>query len=174
MSKAKASAEETGVQPLVLLSDEPTKDHNADGLKMLAYAKVVAGAAIGTRGPFTIGVFGKWGEGKSSVLRQALSLIDESMSDAICVWFNAWQYDHEPYPIVPLALTIAERVDSEIPESDRHENASRWITLREIGTALRALASGLTLKTPFLDVDVKGILSELNRSGGIRVRPLGH
>jgi len=166
MSEPKASAEETGVQPLVLLSDEPTKDHHADGLKMLAYAKVAAGAAIGTRGPFTIGVFGKWGEGKSSVLRQALSLIDESVSDAICVWFNAWQYDHEPYPVVPLALTIAERVDSEIPESDRHENASRWITLREIGTALRALASGLTLKTPFLDVNVKGILSELDRSEG--------
>ena len=101
MSKPKASAEETGVQPLVLLSDEPTKDYHADGLKMLAYAKVVAGAAIGTRGPFTIGVFGKWGEGKSSVLRQALSLIDESETGALCVWFNAWQYDHEPYPVGP-------------------------------------------------------------------------
>ena len=166
MSKAKALAEKTGIQPLVLLSDEPTKDYHADGLNMLGYANVVAGAAIGTRGPFTIGVFGKWGEGKSSVLRQALSLIDESVSDAICVWFNAWQYDHEPYPIVPLALTIAEKVDREIPESNKHENASRWITLREIGTALRALASGLTVKAPFLDIDVKAILSELDRSTG--------
>ena len=172
MSDPKVSAEETGVQPLVLLSDEPTKDYRADGLKMLAYAKVVAGAAIGTRGPFTIGVFGKWGEGKSSVLRQALSLIDESETGALCVWFNAWQYDHEPYPVVPLALTIAERVDSEILESDRHKNASRWITLREIGTALRALASGLTLKTPFLDVDVKGILSELDRVGANEAEPV--
>ena len=166
MSKAKASVDETRIQPLVLLSDEPTKDYHADGLNMLAYANVVAGTAIGTRGPFTIGVFGEWGEGKSSVLRQALSLIDESVSDAICVWFNAWQYDHEPYPIVPLALTIAGRVDSEIPESNRHENASRWITLREIGTALRALASGLTVKAPFLDIDVKAILSDLDRSAG--------
>jgi len=164
MSKAKASVDETEVQSLVFLSDEPTKDYHADGLKMLSYAKVVAGAAIGTPGPFTIGVFGKWGEGKSSVLRQALSLIKESNNEAICVSFNAWQYDHEPYPIVPLALTIAEGVDSAIPESNKHEDASRWITLREIGAALRALASGLTLKTPFVDVDVKQILSAVDRS----------
>ena len=173
MSDPKVSAEETGVQPLVFLSDEPTKDYGADGLKMLSYAKVVAGAAIGTPGPFTIGVFGKWGEGKSSVLRQARSLIctsktpnptNEGKTRAICVWFNAWQYDHEPYPIVPLALTIAEGVDSAIPESNKHKDASRWITLREIGAALRALASGLTLKTPFVDIDVKEILSAVDRS----------
>lgn len=172
MSDLMDSAEETQVQPLVLLSDEPTKDYHADGLNMLAYANVVAGAAIGTRGPFTIGVFGKWGEGKSSVLRQALGLIDESVTDAICVWFNAWQYDHEPYLIVPLALTIAERVDSEIPESDRYQKASRWITLREIGTALRALASGLTVKTPFLDVDFKKVLEQsAGTSEGEPLRP---
>jgi len=164
MSKVKASAEQTAVQNLVFLSDEPTKDYRADGLRMLSYAKLVAGAAMGTPGPFTIGVFGKWGEGKSSVLRQARSLITESNNEAICVWFNAWQYDHEPYPIVPLALTIAERVDSEIPESNKHKNASRWITLREIAASLRALASGLTLKTPFVDIDIKEILSAVDRS----------
>lgn len=148
---------------LILLSDEPTADHNADGLEMRAYAEVIAGAALGTRGPFTIGVHGRWGEGKTSVLRQALSLTEEANSDAICVWFNAWQYDHEPYPLVPMALEIAQAVDSKIPIEERYGNAGRWITLREIGTALRALASGLTFKADFAEYDVKQVFAEIDR-----------
>jgi len=158
---------------LVLLSDEPTPDHNADGLKMRAYAEVIAGAALGTRGPFTIGVHGKWGEGKTSVLRQARSLIgsagEEGESAAITVWFNAWQYDHEPYPLVPLALAIAEAVDREVPDDEKYGKAGRWITLREIGAALRAVAAGLTIKTPVLDLSGKEVLAEWDRSSAAEV-----
>jgi len=155
---------------LVLLSDEPTPDHNADGLEMRAYAEVIAGAALGTRGPFTIGVHGKWGEGKTSVLRQAASLLNAPEEPrAITVWFNAWQYDHEPYPLVPLALAIAEAVDREIPDEEKYGKAGRWITLREIGAALRAVAAGLTLKTPILDFSGKEILAELDRSASADV-----
>ena len=42
-----------------------------------------------------------------SVLRQARNLTEEASSEAVCVWFNAWQYDHEAYPPSLLALEIA-------------------------------------------------------------------
>ncbi len=148
---------------LVLLSDEPTPDHTADGLGMRRYAEVIAGAALNTPGPFTIGIFGGWGVGKTSVLKQAQSLIEQHAPEAVTVWFNAWQYDHEEHPLVPLALTIAEDVEAKIPEDDRYGKAGRWITLREIGTALRAVASGLKVKTPFLEIEGKEILAQLDR-----------
>ena len=159
----------------MFLSDEPTATHKADGLGMKAYAEVIAGAALGTTGPFTLGVFGKWGEGKTSVLRQAKSLIEEANPDAICVWFNAWQYDHEAFPLVPLALEIAEAVAGRIVTEERDGKLSRWIRWREIGAALRSLASGLTLKTPVIDLDLKETLSEFDRTtdpeAGMPLRP---
>lgn len=165
--------EDVELPELVLLSDEPTPDHDADGLGMRPYAEVIARGALGTRGPFTIGVFGKWGEGKTSVLRQARSLITQAgeghEAAAITVWFNAWQYDHELYPLVPLALAIAEAVDRAIPDDEKYGKAARWITLREIGSALRAVAAGLTVKTPILDLSGKEILAEWDRSSSADV-----
>jgi len=161
--------EDVELTELILLSDEPTVDHNADGLDMLAYAKVIARAAIGTRGPFVIGVHGKWGEGKTSVLRQARSLIAETDGEVITVWFNAWQYDHELYPLVPLALAIAGEVDRAIPDGEKYGKAGRWITLREIGAALRAVATGLTLRTPVFEISGKEVISEIDRAGAAEV-----
>ena len=151
---------------LVLLSDEPTRDHHADGLGMRRYAEVIAGAALHTKGPFTIGVFGGWGVGKTSVLRQARSLIETENPESLCVWFNAWQYDHEAHPLVPLALEIAQSVDARIAaeeEAAAEGKPSCWIRWREIGVALRSLAGGLTVKAPFVDISGKDILTEFDR-----------
>lgn len=43
---------------LYLLEDEPVPSHLRDELSLIPFSKVVAGGAIGTTGPFTIGVFG--------------------------------------------------------------------------------------------------------------------
>jgi len=58
--------------PLVVFSDdEPNGDSSQDSLRLRSIAEGAAGAAISSRGPITIGTFGKWGGGRTSVLRQA-------------------------------------------------------------------------------------------------------
>ena len=52
------ATESTNLEPLRLLEDEPVPGHWVDELKLEPFARIVAGAAVGTRGPFTIGVFG--------------------------------------------------------------------------------------------------------------------
>jgi len=49
------------LEPLMLLEDEPVPDFSVDELQTGVFARTVAGAAVGTRGPFTIGVFADWG-----------------------------------------------------------------------------------------------------------------
>src|SRR5215469_8047329 len=46
-----------------------TDQRDVDGLGFDIYARMLASAAIDTRGPFTIGVFGEWGAGKTSLMR---------------------------------------------------------------------------------------------------------
>ena len=108
-----AKKPQSDLTPMVLLEDEPVPGHWIDELALEPFARIVAGAAVGTGGPFTIGVFADWGLGKTSLLRQAKSLIegDEQHADVVTVWFNAWQFEKEEHAIVPLVASIVRDVE---------------------------------------------------------------
>jgi len=86
----------------VLLGDSPVLEAGRkDGLEFGSYARVLARATIETTNPLTIGIFGHWGTGKTSMMR----LMEQVISDepnAAAVWFNAWQYEKEKHLIIPL------------------------------------------------------------------------
>ena len=132
----------TKLEPLILLDDEPVPDHNTDELSLMPFAKVVAGTAVGTTGPFTIGVFADWGQGKTSVLKQAKSLIESSYPDVVTVWFNPWQYEKEEHLIVPLIATILREVENK--KGTLKGTAKKWLS--SLSTALRSLGYGLSMK----------------------------
>lgn len=112
-----------------------------DGLGFATYAKVLAQAARGTSGPFTIGVFGEWGTGKTSLMRLVQTDLDTS-DTVVTVWFNAWRFEKEEHPIVPLVGTIIGEL----------EKRRSWKgTLKEstggLIRALRAVAYGFSAKS---------------------------
>ncbi|MCH7928865.1 MAG: hypothetical protein IID03_12935 [Candidatus Dadabacteria bacterium] len=132
------------LEPLMLLEDEPVPDFSVDELQTGVFARTVAGAAVGTRGPFTIGVFADWGLGKTSILNQAKSLIenDPNYNNVVTVWFNAWQYEKEEHPIIPLIASIVREAKS------KEEVVSRTLkkTYSELSRTLRSIAYGFSVK----------------------------
>ena len=142
-----ASPESTNLDALRLLEDEPVPGHWVDELKLEPFARIVAGAAVGTRGPFTIGVFADWGLGKTSVLRQAKSLIENDPKNAnvVTVWFNAWQYEKEEHPIVPLVASVVRDIEKKLADAEGVSDTLRE-TLAGISRSLRAIAYGLSAK----------------------------
>ncbi len=129
-----------GIPRVVLLPDEPITDYHADKLDTARFAKVIASAAHYTETPFTIGVFGKWGQGKTSVLKQAESLIVENYQGDVTVWFNAWQFEREEVPIVPLILTIAEKLEKQTNDGSQAKEY-----LHRTGRILRGIARAVSL-----------------------------
>jgi hypothetical protein len=129
-----------GIEPLRLLSDDPIQDQERDGLELCSWAQVVASAALHTEGPLTIGVFGRWGVGKTSVLHLAKGMIDRSdqagRREVTSVMFNAWQYEEEPVPLVPLIASILQELEERAGK--RNEPAGR------LGKALRSALYGLS------------------------------
>ena len=82
---------------LSILSDQPA---DQDRLNFAPYATTLAEiiADRGTRTPLTIGVFGGWGRGKTSLMlmvRRWLSEHQDSDFPVRTVWFNAWLYSRE-------------------------------------------------------------------------------
>ncbi|MEK7812871.1 MAG: P-loop NTPase fold protein, partial [Candidatus Desantisbacteria bacterium] len=114
-----------------LLSDEPIlESERADCLEFEHSAKVLACAAIYTDSPITIGVYGNWGSGKTSLMRLMKQIVeDEGTGDnaSIAVWFNAWQYEREEHLLVPLIATIARDIKKkqEQWENEKDEAAQK-------------------------------------------------
>ncbi|MFI9010960.1 P-loop NTPase fold protein [Actinosynnema sp. NPDC053489] len=116
-------------------------DRTVDGLGFDTYAQVLSDVATNTRGPFTIGVFGEWGTGKTSLMRLIEAKLGEN-DDVVTVWFNAWRYEQEDHPIVPLIGTVVQALEA-------HRSAGR--KLGDSGTSLirslRAIAYGFSAKS---------------------------
>ncbi|RQW09296.1 hypothetical protein EH222_04140, partial [candidate division KSB1 bacterium] len=97
-----------------LLSDEPVLESGrADRLEFEHTAKVLARAALHADSPITIGIYGGWGSGKTSLMRLMWQCVEEEglgARPAVAVWFNAWQYEREEHLVVPLIATIARDI----------------------------------------------------------------
>lgn len=69
-----------------LLGDVPVREsERGDLLKFSSYAKVLARAAVETKDSITIGVFGEWGTGKTSLMRLIRDEVDKD-NGAAPVW----------------------------------------------------------------------------------------
>jgi hypothetical protein len=164
---------------LKLLTDQALSPGGGrvDGLQFADYARVLADVAVGTTGPFAIGVFGEWGTGKTSLLRLVhaeLSTTEETNANVkvLPVWFNAWQFEQDEHPIVPLIGTI-------IHAMERFESsATEEVIGKGLIRALRAIAYGFSAKAkvhvPGLAEIEAGFLAKdmIDREKALSVDPL--
>ena len=86
-------------EPLPVVADIPTEH---PGLGFPEYVEAIADAVRGGQpAQFTIGIYGPWGTGKSSILR-ALERHLAGEDDVTPVFFDAWRYEQSEHIIVPL------------------------------------------------------------------------
>jgi KAP family P-loop domain/TIR domain len=136
-----------------LLSDEalgePGGRHD-DGLGFEVYARVLADGTLNASGPLTVGVFGEWGTGKTSLMR----LIAHEVArhpNVVPVWFNAWQYEQDQHPMIPLVGTI-------IRDLQGYEGHGGRVGITDaLIRALRAVAYGFSVKSTIRVPGVAGV-----------------
>ena len=130
---------------LNLLSDQPitgNQEERQDGLNFHVYAKTLASAAAHTTGPFTIGIFGEWGTGKTSLMQMIEHELSSTYPETVTVWFNAWRFEQESHPIVPLVATIVRELERKRTVLEKFTDGGRAL-LR----GLRAVAYGFSAKS---------------------------
>jgi hypothetical protein len=75
-----------------ILDDQPASE---DYLDFKSYVRALKELIIhsGTKTPLTLGIFGRWGTGKTTLMR----MLEKELKSAgiATVWFNAWQYGNE-------------------------------------------------------------------------------
>ncbi len=125
-----------------LLSDVPVGEGSrGDDLDFTSYAEVLASAAIDTEDTITIGIFGGWGTGKTSLMRLIKKEV-EKYEGVAAIWFNAWQYEKEEHLIISLMATIHKGLKRDWPEKFKNGAA-------EMGKAFLAVISAISGKVTF-------------------------
>ncbi|MCU0865360.1 MAG: P-loop NTPase fold protein [Planctomycetes bacterium] len=99
------------VKPKVrLVPEEPVAVVEDDALGFNAYAQTLADAAREAVQPLTIGIFGEWGTGKSSLMRMVRNGLRKHR-EIVTVECNAWQFQHEEQPLFPLIAAVVRHFD---------------------------------------------------------------
>jgi iron(II)-dependent oxidoreductase len=114
----------------LIFDDEPVAGGETTHFQFDAYAETLARliAAKTTRTPLTIGVFGEWGTGKTTLLRAIQARLDETEKlgrepisflgstehdgyrRCRTVWFNAWRYGRENEILAALVEAILRQM----------------------------------------------------------------
>jgi hypothetical protein len=110
------------------------------------YARAFADLIRHSRPQFAIGIFGEWGSGKTTLMREIERRLS-SDRNIVGVWFNAWRYEREEHLIVPLLDSLREAL---VEWAARRRGAEERSLGRRVasaaGKAGGAILSGLTLR----------------------------
>ncbi len=161
------------IDPIYILLDEPiggmTEDRQNDlaGLGFSEYADVLAGVILGSASPFTMGVFGDWGTGKTTLMRMIETRMEpyapgkelpkKGYPTIIPVWFDAWRYEREDDLIGPLLGAMLDAAD----EHDEHPTGK--VLVEALGSAFRTLVSSVSVKLPVMEVSGKEFVEQYDR-----------
>jgi hypothetical protein len=99
------------------LSDAPLTNPADDLLGVAPSARILAAHLVEARPPFTAGVYGEWGSGKTSFFSFVAKYLDELIprksdgaSSILFISFSAWQYKTADEIWRALLLTIAKNI----------------------------------------------------------------
>jgi len=110
----------------------------ADHLGFDKYVKTLSGMIRDPnfKTPFCIGIYGKWGSGKTSFMYQlSESLLgDHTKPHVIPVWFNPWRYSKEEHLIIPFLKTIEQAINTYIKD---HTNIGKKLLKVLEGAAIK-------------------------------------
>ncbi len=99
-----------------ILDDLPT---DKDALDFTPYVETLVDVCKTSGTPLTIGVFGTWGSGKTSLMRMVRKGLPKKFTVA---WFDAWKYDKEETLWRAFLLSVLAAVRSSLKEGEPTED----------------------------------------------------
>src|ERR1051326_9232540 len=119
-------------------SDQPISSKSEDRFDRWPFAQRIAEtlAKRSDRGSLVVGIYGPWGDGKTSVLRMMEETLKQ-LSDVVVVKFNPWYFRSEDQLIDGFFHSMADAHDKQLET-----------TAEKIGQTLKKYGGGIL--TPFI------------------------
>jgi hypothetical protein len=133
-------------RPSLEISDDPTVE---DQLGFNAAAELIASTIAKipmANTPWTVGIFGEWGSGKTSFLKMVDMELSKEPFGIRPIWFNAWKYSREENLWSALLQTVLDQVRVSGPAWRRPWVALRvWFTTLDVRAGSWEMAKKLTV-----------------------------
>ena len=108
----------------ISLLNDIEEENPTESFKKLS--NIITRIIKGTNPRYTIGLYGKWGSGKTTLMKlieKDLNTSEDEKLKISTVWFNAWRYERENgKATVPLILTILEKLYEIISADNAHKD----------------------------------------------------
>ena len=140
-------------------ADAPISDPANDLFRRWPFAQRIAQTIVSRADPssIVIGIYGAWGDGKTSVL----NFVERELSkhpSVVCVRFNPWRFRDETTLLKNFFTTLADALGRSI--SSKKEKIGEW--LKDYGEILGAPLSALGLSLGRATAETGKLLSEID------------
>jgi KAP family P-loop domain/Sulfatase-modifying factor enzyme 1 len=106
---------ELGVEIQPIVDDPCRSDQLGRGEAVDALVHLIRAIDQKASSSFTIGIFGDWGTGKTSMLRQIQAKLEEDREGPpLIVWFNPWQFSSKDNILASLFISVADAIERQI------------------------------------------------------------
>src|SRR5215212_4994385 len=113
---------------LKIITDEPAKE---DALDFQSYSPNLANIIRGTTPQFAVGIFGKWGTGKTTLMRMIEKELNRDNEKILTVWFDAWRYEREKnLAVIPFLRQVRVALEKDLAKKENGKS-QRWNKLRD-------------------------------------------
>jgi KAP-like P-loop domain-containing protein len=138
--------------PIPVVADIPTA---SPGLGFPEYVEALADAIRGGEpAQFTIGLYGAWGSGKSSLLKAVDRNLSADGSNVLPVLFDAWRHERSDYVVVPLLYQISRAAQ----ESGDHK------LTEHLRRALHALVASINFSVSGFGFEGRKLVEDLDKA----------
>jgi|LGVF01.1.fsa_nt_gb hypothetical protein len=127
-----------------LLSDNPITKENDDKFGFGLFVDILGKAILDIEYlPFTVGIFGEWGTGKTSLMRLLRKRLESN--ECKTIWFNPWKYDNKEELWAALIRSILLEIRNETSIWKLKLKKTAWALLKDI--SLFAFKGGISAAT---------------------------
>ena len=144
--------DESKIPSIKILTDDVESEPTSEFQKI---SQKVAGIIFGTFPKITIGIYGEWGTGKSTLMRQIQKNleINDVPIKIPSIWFNAWRYEREEISsTIPLILAIINKLQTQIKFQNKKPS-------NKIKNSLKKAKKYLSMFSGSINVGIEGIAS---------------
>ena len=125
-----------------IITDEPAE--NAPDFEK--YSERLSNIIINSKPQFTVGIYGGWGTGKTTLMQMIKNELQKSEynDNILLVWFDAWRYqeNEEFSALVPLVRTIILHLEEYVLKLEIEKNP-KTVVIKNLANKFKKLGESI-------------------------------
>ncbi|MGC1928857.1 MAG: P-loop NTPase fold protein [Candidatus Nitrosopolaris sp.] len=125
---------------ICIITDEPITDAADFDKSSQTLCNIIANSVP----RFTVGIYGGWGTGKTTIMQMIQKHLDEEhKNDILTIWFDAWRYENEEFSaLVPLVRTIILHLEDYVKKLEI-ENSPKKAVIKNLADKFKKVGQAI-------------------------------